>query len=421
MIRIAIAAAFAASSSVAAAQCDLALTNANVWNGAAYEKRTLAIKGGKFANEASMPVSVDASFLYLTPPFADAHTHTIDTPRGPDDETHKRHVGQGIFYALNPNNIRPKGQTPPAQAGRLVELQATGGGVTRTGGHPQPLYTGLAQRGFLGPVKVEDLPGRAFHLADTPEAARAAVRAVKANGASIVKLYLLNHASKDSSGLSGEAFDAAVAEAKATGLRQIVHIEDAADFRRAVAAKVTALGHMPYAAPSAAHPTESYRITVADAAAAAAAGITVVPTSTVGAMQYDGAKLADALAIQRHNLTMLRDAKVKMAVGADQYSLGMHDEITTLRSFALFETPEIINMATKNGAELAFPGRKLGRIADGYEASFVAYFYPLTQGWAGQREPAVGMRQGDVMIDTINYFTKACAKATAAPTRVPAR
>ncbi len=420
MLRLAIAAAFAASSAAAAAQCDLALTNANVWNGAAYEKRTLAIKSGRFVAEATMPVSLDASFLYLTPPFADVHTHTIDVPRGRDDETHKRYVGQGIFYALNPNNIRPKGPTPPAQAG-LVELQATGGGITRTGGHPQPLYTGLAQRGFLGPVKVEDLPGRAFHLADTPEAARAAVRAVKANGAAIVKLYLLNHSSKDSSGLSGEAFDAAVTEAKKLGLRQIVHIEDAADFRLAVAAKVTALGHMPYEAPSATHPAESYRITAADAAAAAAAGITVVPTASVGAMRYDGAKLAEVLAIMRHNLTMLRNAKVKLAVGADQYSLGMHHEITTLRSFALFDTSEIIEMATKNGAELAFPARKLGRIADGYEASFVAYFYPLTQGWAGQREPAIGMRGGDVMIDTVNYFAKACLKASAAPEPAPAQ
>lgn len=420
MLRLAVVAAFAASSAVAAAPCDLALTDANVWNGTAYEKRTLAIKGGRFVADPTTPVSIDASFLYLTPPFADAHTHTIDTPRGPDDETHRRYVGQGIFYALNPNNIRPKGPTPPAQAG-LVELQATGGGITRTGGHPQPLYTGLAQRGFLGPVKVEDLPGRAFHLADTPEAARAAVRAVKANGASIVKLYLLHHASADSAGLSGASFDAAVAEAKALGLRQIVHIEDAADFRRAVAAKVTALGHMPYDSPSAAHPAESYRITAADAAAAAAAGVTVVPTASVGAMRYDGAKLAEVLAIMRHNLTMLRNAKVKIAVGADTYSLGMHHEINTLRSFALFETPEIVEMATKNGAELAFPGRKLGRIADGYEASFVAYFYPLTQGWAGQREPAIGMRDGEVMVDTIDYFAKACAKATAAPEPAPAR
>jgi Amidohydrolase family len=420
MVRLVLAAALLASSPATAAQCDLVLANANVWNGAAYEKRNLAIKSGRFTNDASMPVSLEASFLYVTPPFADAHTHTIDTPRGPDDAIHRRNVAQGVFYALNPNNIRPKGSTPPAQAG-LVELQATGGGVTRTGGHPQPLYTGLAQRGFLGAVKVEDLPGRAFHLADTPDQARAAVRAVKANGASIVKLYLLHHTTNANDGLTGESFDAAVAEAKAIGLRQIVHIEDGDDFRRAVAAKVTALAHMPYAAPAADQSAESLRISAADAADAAAAGVIVVPTTTVGAMRYDGAKLAEQQAIQRHNLTMLRNAKVKLAVGADQYALGMHDEITTLRSFALFETPEVIQMATTNGTELAFPGRKLGRIANGYEASFVAYFFPLTQGWAGQREPAIGMRNGEVMIDTIDYFAKACAKPNAAPAPAPAR
>ncbi len=420
MLRNALVAVLLASSPVAAAQCDLTLTNANVWTGTAYEKRSVAIKAGRFVDNATMPVSLDASFLYLTPPFADVHTHTIDTPRGPNDETHARYVGQGIFYALNPNNIRPAGATPLGEPG-LVELQATGGGITRTGGHPQPLYTGLAQRGFLGGVTVTELPGRAFHLADTPEQARAAVRMVKANGARIVKLYLLRHTSLNSDGLSGESFDAAVIEAKAIGLRQIVHIEDAADFRRAVAAKVTALGHMPYEAPSAKDAGESLRITAADAAAAAAAGVTVVPTASVGAMRHDGAKLADQLAIQRHNLTLLRDAKVKLAVGADTYSLGMHHEITTLRSFALFETPEIIAMATINGAELAFPDRKLGKIVPGYEASFVAYFFPLTQGWAAQREPAVGMRGGEVMIDTIDYFAKACPKANAAPAPVPAR
>ncbi len=420
MQRFALVAALLSSSPVAAAQCDLAMTNANVWNGSAYEKRNLAIKAGRFTADTTMPVSLDASFLYLTPPFADAHTHTIDTPRGPDDATHARNVKQGVFYALNPNNIRPAGPTPLAQAG-LVELQATGGGITRTGGHPQPLYTGLAQRGFLGPFKVEDLPGRAFHLADTPEQARAAVRAVKANGASIVKLYLLRHTTNDNDGLIGESFDAAVAEAKVIGLRQIVHIEDGDDFRRAVAAKVTALAHMPYSAPAADQSAESLLISAADAADAAAAGVIVVATASVGAMRYDGAKLAEQQAIQRHNLTMLRNAKVKIAVGADQYSLGMHDEITTLRSFALFETPEIIAMATTNGAELTFPARKLGQIATGYEASFIAYFFPLTQGWAAQREPAIGMRGGEVMIDTIDYFAKACAKTNAAPAPVPAR
>jgi imidazolonepropionase-like amidohydrolase len=392
-----------------AAGCDVSLKNAHVWNGASFEVKTLWVRDGKFGSEDPTLPDADASALFLVPPFADAHTHTLEYTTGPDDARHKRAIREGIFYALNPNNIRPVGPTPAAIAG-AVEVQAAGGGVTRPGGHPQPLYSYLATRGFLGPLTVADLPGKAFHAVVTPSETRNAVRAVKTNGAVVIKLYLLNHdKGARSDGLSAENFNIAVAEAKALGLRPIVHIESAADFRLAVKAGVYAIVHSPYAAPKGSLTTANYMLTAADAALAAKAGIVVVPTVTVSLMNYDGAQLAAVQAIQRHNLVLLRDAKVKMALGADNYSLSMHDEINTIRGFGLFGSAEVINMATTNGATLAFPGRKIGQLSAAYEASFIGYFFPLAGNWASQREPVVGMRAGEPMIDTIGLFAKACA------------
>lgn len=385
----------------------------------AYEKRTVAIRAGRFTSDAAMAVSLDASFLYLTPPFADAHNHRIDTPF-PGDTTHARAIAQGIFYALNPNNVRAEGPTLTGQAG-LVDFQATGGGLTRPGGHPQPLYERLAQRGVLGPMKAADLPGKAFHLASNAQEARTAVARVKANGASLIKLYLLDHdKAGGGDGLSGEAFDAAVAEARRLGLVPVVHIESAADFHRAVAAKAHALVHMPYVIDKDRDASELL-ITAADARAAAAAGVSVIPTVTVAHMIYDGAALRAMQDVQRHNLGLLRSAGVKIGLGADQWALTIHDEMAFMRALAVFDAAEIVTMATTHGAEIAFPGRKIGKIAPGYEASFVGWFRPLTGGWSDAREPAIGMRQGEVMIDTIDYFAKACAKANAAPAPAPAR
>jgi imidazolonepropionase-like amidohydrolase len=399
----------ATATPVNAGGCNIALKNAHVWDGATYAVKTLFVRDGMFtAEDPTLPVA-DASTLFLIPPFADAHTHTLEYPTGLDDARHKSTVNEGVFYALNPNNIRTAGLTPAAVAG-AVEIQAAGGGVTRPGGHPQPLYTFLAKQGFLTPLTVADLPGKAFHPVTTPEETRQAVRAVKANGAVMIKLYLLNHDKGSlSDGLSAENFQIAVAEAKPLGLRPIVHIESAADFRLAAKAGVYAIMHAPYAAPKGSLKAANYMLTADDAALAAKAGVVVVPTVTVSLMNYDGATLAAVRTVQKKNLILLRNAKVKIALGADNYSLSMHDEINTMRSFAEFEAADMINMATTNGATLAFPDRKIGRLAPGYEASFIGHFFPLPGNWASQREPVVGMRAGETMIDKIRFFGKSCA------------
>jgi Amidohydrolase family len=408
MITIGLGLALASASPSFAGQCNASLKDAHVWNGVSFVPKSLFVRNGQLTEpDATLPV-VDASALYLVPPFADAHTHALDYSTGADDVRHKRAISEGIFYALNPNNIRPIGPTPPASAG-AVEVQAAGGGVTRPGGHPQPLYTFLASRQLLGSLTAADLPGKAFYPVTTPDETRAAVRAVKANGATVIKLYLLNHdRGALSSGLSAANFKVAVAEAKIIGLRPIVHVESAADFRLAAKAGVFAIVHTPYAAPKGKLTPANYRLTTADAALAAKEGIIVVPTVTISLMEYDGKTLATVQAIQRHNLMVLRGAKVKMALGADNYSLSMHDEISTIRGFGLFDGAEVLNMATANGASLAFPDRKVGRLEIGYEASFIGYFFPLIGNWASQREPVIGMRAGEPMIDTIGLLQGVC-------------
>ncbi len=389
--------------------CSLTLTSAHVWDGATFQTRDLSISSGKFvATDASLP-KVDASPYFLIPPFADAHTHTIDEPQGANDKIHARNLAAGIFYALNPNNIRTVGPNPPP-TDTTVDLQAAGGGITRIGGHPHPLYSFLAGRGYLGSIKEADLQGRAFHEVSTPAEARAAVRAVKGNGASVVKLYLLAHGTAFSDGLTEENFRAAADEARRVGLRAMVHIETAADFRLAVAGRVSGIVHLPYKISKTDPTGADLKISSDDARAAAKAGIIVVPTLTAGFSSNDGAKLAAIQKAQRHNLTMLRDSGVRIAVGADNYRLGMHDELALIRATALFEGPQLLAIATTNGAQLAFADRKVGRLETGYDASFIAFFQSPLDDWAGVLSPVEGMRAGRVLIDDIGLLGPTCGK-----------
>lgn len=399
-----------------APNCRATLKGANVWTGDGFARRDLSFADGRFtAAPAAGAPTIDASFLWLAPPFVDAHTHTIDTPSGASDKAHDAALRRGIFYAINPNNIRPAGATPRAGPTQ-VDLQAAGGGVTGPGGHPRPLYEFLAGRGFLGPqVTVASLPGAAFHEATTPDEARAAVRRVKANGASMVKLYLLNHDTPRSNGLSAEAFEAAADEARRSKLRAIVHIESAADFRRAVAAGVAGLAHSPYAAASEALPEANYRLTPADAAAAKRAGVVVVATLTPPFTRYDGARLAGVQATQRHNLTLLRDAGVDLALGADNYASDLHDELSLLRTFSLFEGPAVLRMATANGARLGWGARRIGALDAGFEASLLGWFQNPIGEWPNLDRPVLGLREGRLMIDQVGLFKAACPGGAALP------
>lgn len=391
----------------AAQTCNITLKDANIWTGAGYEKRSIAIKDGTFVAPAAGAAGVDASFLYLTPPFADAHNHRIDTAK-PGDAIHTQALAQGIYYALNPNNIRPDGPSLTGTAG-LVDLQSAGGGLTRPGGHPQPLYEGLAAGGILGDLTAADLPGKAFHLAATPDEARAAVGKVKANGAAVIKLYLLDHDRPGGGdGLSAESFTAAVAEARRLGLLPIVHVESAADVRLATAAKVHALVHLPYLIDKD-RDVADLLLTAEDAAALAANGIAVVPTVTLSHVTYDGEKLGTIQSVQRHNLKLLKDAGVRIGLGADRWTLNLHDELVFMRALAIFDGNDVINMATANGAHIAFPGRKIGKIAEGYEASFLGWSRPLNRAWAEAREPVIGMRGGTLLNDGFALLAKACS------------
>ena len=223
----------AAAPAAEAPRCRFTLQGAQVWTGERFEARTLHVDGARFVAEAPAgAATMPAQWMFLIPPLVDTHTHGLDEPAAANDPAHQVNLRVGIYYALNPNNIRRA--TPGAPFGPdQVEALYAGGGITGPGGHPRPLYEMLArigqQRGFdMGP-----LPGRAFHEVATEAETRAAVERVQAQGASVVKLYLLGHDGADSKGLSAALFRTAVAHAVQRGLRPIVHVETASDFRLA--------------------------------------------------------------------------------------------------------------------------------------------------------------------------------------------
>lgn len=124
------------------------------------------MRDGKFtAQAANGETAIDPGWLWLTPPLADAHTHTVDRSRSLDDSFHAAQMQAGVFYAFNANSLMPLARKPMLRGPQLVDVVFAGAGITSPDGHPRPLYERLANNHQLGDVKASELPGLAFHEA----------------------------------------------------------------------------------------------------------------------------------------------------------------------------------------------------------------------------------------------------------------
>ncbi len=398
-----------------AAACRMSLMGANVWTGERFETRDVHVDGGNFV--ASAPAGAfpfPANWMYLIPPLVDTHNHGLDEPAGPNDPLHAAALNVGIFYALNPNNIRR--DTPGAPFGPdQVEAIYAGGGITGPGGHPRPLYEMLANMARMRGVEMGTLPGRAFHEVANEAEARAAVERVQAQGSNVVKLYLLDHNDPASKGLSSELFRAAVAHALRRNMRPIVHIETAGDFRLAAGTRGVALiVHIPGTFPQKAE-DEPYLITAEDAALAARNNVSVSTSLSVAFNHVATERLARVQRVHAHNLRLLRDAGVNLTAGADRPGASAVEELTLLRATTLLDGTQLLNIATRNGLKALFPDRRIGTFEPGAEASFLIMFADPRSNWYWIDEALGGVRGGRLIFDRAGFLRPMCGAPAGAP------
>ena len=362
------------------------------WTGAGFEARTYyAVDGILRASwDGSVDEVVSLAGRFVVPPLADAHNHGFADGRDPSAEI-ASWLARGIFYVKNPNNlprltapIRPKVNNPES-----LDVRYSNGGFTSPGGHPSQIYLGLAKHLGFAPAELE---GEAFWSIASREDLEAAWPRFLATKPDFVKVYLEHseeHAAraKDATyvgkrGLAPELVAPLVERAHAAKLSVTAHVATAADFRTAVAAGCDEIAHLPLE-----------RLSEADADATARAGVTVV-TTTLSHRPTEGIEDLDGL--HRDNLRLLASRKVKIALGVDS-DRSVLDEIDNLRRLGVFEPAELLRIAVEVTPAAIFPGRRIGRLAEGYEASFLALPGNPLEDASALRKPALRVKQGHVL------------------------
>ena len=356
------------------------------YDGPGFEDRVYYAVEGRLQSEQPGTITqvIDLAGDYVIPPFGEAHNHRPDG--WPGTEKHvEQFIEHGIFYVMNPNSVPNMTRGIEAELSRpqSIDVVFANGGLTPRSSHVVELFERNVKRGvFPDGWTVEQLDGRAFTVVENVRDLDAKWLALIESGPDFVKVFMgfsEEYAARRDDpaffgkrGIAPALVPTIVERAHDAGLRVAAHIETAEDFRLAVAAGVDIVAHMPGSwriGEEAGYDDDSidrWLLSEEDAADAAQRGVAVV------AHVFNGSLSPDIARIHAHNLELLKRHGVRLAIGSDSYERTSLREAIYLQSTGLFTPAEVLRIASEITPQIIFPERRIGVLADGYEASFLA-------------------------------------------------
>ena len=342
--------------------------NGRWYDGTRFVQRTMWSVDGVFreAFDGEPDSVVDLNDGWVIPPFGDAHHHALEI---------QPFLSAGIFYVKNPNNLRSDAEKLRSRVNlpESVDILFSHGGLTATGGHPAPLYERNARQRGKDPMKLD---GDAYFAIDDESDLAKTWPAILAGRPDFIKIYL------EAKALDRKLAPLVVERAHAAGLTVSAHVTTAADFRAAVAAGVDEITHLPL-----------QPLTAEDAKGASAKEVRVV-TTTISHRDTSGVPDIDAL--HRHNIRLLRDHGVAMVIGTDDSRLAVSEAENLLRIGA-FDVRTLLRVWTVDTPRAIFPSRRIGRLAEGFEASFLALEANPLEDFGAVRRIAIAVKQGHAL------------------------
>jgi imidazolonepropionase-like amidohydrolase len=405
---------------VAAEGKNYEFANGRWFDGRKFVAKKFYSAGGTLTSKRPARVDsvIDLAGKYVIPPFGEAHNHNV-AQSSRLDAFIRAYLEAGIFYVKNPNSL-PRATTPLAgkvNTPRSIDAIFSGGGLTGSGGHP----VGLVERNVTrGTWSKADGEGAFYFAIDDRADLDRKWPSIIAGRPDFIKTYLLyseEYAKRknadayfDWRGLDPALLPEIVRRARRSGLRVSAHVETAADFHNALAAGVDEINHLPGFRPEQNDPANyrdlsRYEISEADARLAARNRVVVVTTISEvlevldkldeGGPQASAARAARSLLSR--NLQLLARHGVRLAVGSDRYPLTSLPEAMGLHGLKLFDNLTLLKMWCEVTPQSIFPDRKIGRLRDGYEASFLALAGDPIQDYLNVKRIELRVKQGVIL------------------------
>jgi len=346
--------------------------------------------------------TVDLAGGFVTGAFAEAHTHQVTS--GDADASIRTYLRQGIFYVMSQMNVPQARETLGARVNipTSVDVAVANGGFTAPGGHPSALVRRNIQQG--GMTEADLTNGFIHAVASTDDVDRAwtYVQRERPDFVKIVLVYSEDRVAavprptdNDRHGLDPSLVPHIVERAHRDNLRVSAHVESAYDFDVAVRGGADIIAHMPGFWPDekriAAKGMDVYRIGEDSAKRGGAAKTRLITTiyetlKTVNERPEYAAVRQPVLDLLRHNIKVLTDAGVVIAMGSDQFRTSSVAEALEIHKAGLMPSAALLRALSMDGAATIFPSGAPFGLVDGARADFlVLEANPLTDFTAIER------------------------------------
>ncbi len=379
-------------------------TNGNWFDGKGFKKREFYSVDGVLTKKKPRIIdqTVDLKGHFVIPPFADAHTHNLDRTFN-TEKLINEYLTEGVFYVQVLTNYASGAKLTRALMNKPTSLDVTfsNGGLSSTLGHPFMAYETFAA-GFynaaewdknLETIKKSRIgENDAYWFFDSRADVDAKWEKFLESGPDIVKIFLIDSENYEKTRTSGKAGDKGlspevaeyiVQKARSANLRVYAHVETMFDFRLALKIGVNGFAHLPnYGWNGKVETKPKDDLTLADIKLAVEKGVFVTPTAQIGkseASDFDEKFTATlnperfARVLERQKLLynlMLKNG-VNIILGSDFFGKTLGVELWYLHDNKIFDNLALLKIGVEDTPEAIFPGRRIGRFAEGYEASFI--------------------------------------------------
>lgn len=362
---------------------DYVLHHGAWFNGESFEQKAAYIIDGKLLfSEQVLPSAktIDLSGAHVVPPFCEGHNHNLGASSESVKDIVSRYLNDGVFYAVMPGSFKLYRDLSEGDLNTPTSIDVAFGnnGLTAPGGHPRGLRESLMERfGSYPEFTKETMQDVGYFEAETFADVKSKFDLIKAEKPAFLKVMLYFSEEYDlrkdnpdffgRRGIDPSLMPALVQLAHHHDLRVAVHVESDFDMNVALKAGADIIMHLPSYDSTAIVSDESIRLALANDAA-------IVTTFTV-ANRYrfrDPDLFESIVEAQERNLKRLEQAGVNLVVGSDSFRDTSRGEADHLEQLQAVTNLTLLKMWTENCASMAFPDRKIGKLEDGYEASFLA-------------------------------------------------
>ncbi len=370
--------------------------NGQIWDGEKFAPASFWVSGKQVSTKksAAEPTRVfDLTGQFVVPPVGDAGSLSFDGAENLEFVL-KSCLSEGLFYVA---------QTGNSQAGRAAvsekvnqplgpDVSFANGVVTCTNGEPSNDIETRAYRAKFprewqkkletarqNPLLFSD----AYWFVDSEEMLKINWPRITAMKPDFIQISLRDVSMPARhGGLSPEIAKKVVKKAHKAGLRVFASIETAADFRAGLDAGVDVFSNLPGHVWDGKGSPDKFLLTEKDWNKAKKKKVAVVSTFArtallTGGMDKNGRFVSDSAQVRavrglyKSHLQNCLDRGIPFALGSDEWGKTSRTELNFLFQTGFATPTQMLMMQTAWTPKTIFPKRKIGKIGDGFEASFL--------------------------------------------------